>query len=459
MLLKVTNLLSLRIHQLSPVKFSHCCRRYWTAQTYKSKSPEALVEKVKDELNRIKDSSAVGLHSKILYTISKHLPPELLLSLVEGFQKLEPALETIGCLGEDDSVDFYGVSMARWLGPTDLAVTFISDFKSRPSISLGREISAVPSAIANEDLYNTNELKFKSVDQMLAHGQSCTSGVLDLGGKISPELQSILPERIKSLIFFSAPSPEPLLNYLSTAYPKASLMGIIASSTTFKTGRRTTIIRGNSIKGDQGAVGIAVLKSPGELNVPPVVEYENMKSFGPPKLLTGANGNIIFTLDSVNAMQCLLKEINNLPDFKLEPEKSGQSSKGANNILSKEKKIYLGFLDQGSNKVIEFCQMVGGSPSRGTIAIERMQELETNQWVQFFHRPQAPNSLASTFEPKNSQIEFRCCDSTEKYSLTGTLDQEVVIVKNLFLCASEFGIIPAQRQIINIPYTRAILKL
>ncbi|WAQ88331.1 hypothetical protein PtA15_9A458 [Puccinia triticina] len=426
-------------------------RTYWTATTFRSSSPQKLVDTVQQTLSAFTSGALAGVAAPppvVLYTISKRIPSEPLERLVQSFQDLEPLIEPIGCLAEDPSMGLHSVSIAKWSGASTELVPFTSTIRSRASISVGREI------IPSERIDST-------ADYM---GKAHQAGAESTGADLLPEeLRRIPPSSIDSLIFFSAPSPQPFLNILQRTFPSANLMGLVGSSTAFETGRKSTLFRNRTILGEHGAVGIAVLKRANALSTSPIVKYQNMEALGAPMQVTEAQGNIILTLDSKRATGYLLELI----------KKSGhinEAHTSSDVIISKEKEFYLGFLDD-LKMVVEVCRIIGGSTSRGTMALDREKEITGNQLVQFMHSAGRGNGIksmkesdpsklqASSTEARKTTVEFECCDphsdQGENDFRDGNVIEAVERVDDLFSGGSEAGFVPRHQQIVNLLHSKA----
>lgn len=94
------------------------------------------------------------------------------------------------------------------------------------------------------------------------------------------------PEDVKALIFFTAGAPQPLLEGLTNGFPSAVLLGLIAASTPFQTGRACTLFRGGWI-GEEGAVGVALVdEGSARPAIRPRVHYPGLRTLGKPMQVT-----------------------------------------------------------------------------------------------------------------------------------------------------------------------------
>ncbi|PLW06047.1 hypothetical protein PCANC_27914 [Puccinia coronata f. sp. avenae] len=423
-------------------------RSYWTATTFRSPSPLKLAGALQETVASLAGSERTAPRI-LLFTISKRIPSALLAGLVESIQRLPPAVQPIGCLTQDPSPSLYSASVAQWAGEPARIVPFTSTISSRPSVAVGREI------IPNGSIEKTDSAaKYLG----LAHHLSAESTDSD---QLPEELRRISPSSIDSLIFFSAPAPQPFLNTLQRHLPAAKLMGLVGSSTAFETGRPSTLFRSHSILGHHGAVGIALLKTPYTSANSPLVSYSNLKTLGAPMRITEAQGNIILSLDSKRATRHLLDVINKSDGI-------NESAKSTELIMSKEKEFYLGFLDD-KNLVVEVCRIIGGSTSRGTMALDREKEIQGGQLVQFIHSSEPGGNAIQTGEQRpdpshtglsqasrTAMVEFSCSDldhlsHAQPHESEEDQDtSEVERMEGLFYGSSEAGFVPRHQTIVNL---------
>ncbi|MBW0529907.1 hypothetical protein O181_069622 [Austropuccinia psidii MF-1] len=433
-------------------------RSYWSATTFRSSAPPKLVDAVEEALRK-RPASA---RSPLLFTISKRLPPDLLSRLVDSFQSVNSDYEPIGCLVEDRSSTCFSVSILRWLGASASFVAFTSNLPSRPTATVGREIW--PSLIPFDAL---DSIKGQDPELSFSTAIGLKSGDDGIGIKVAmqnlpQELKSLSPNSVQSLIFFSAPSPEPLLDTLGTVFPTSGMMGLIGSSTTFETGRRSTLFRGKWIGGEQGAVGIAILDKPTLPAVHPSITYRAMQAFGEPMKITKAKGNIILTLNHQKATQCLLKAIAQSSELTKDVKSPILLNSQSNIHISKEKDFYLGFMDEKSRKTVDICKITAGSLSRGAMAIGQNQRIKTDQFVQFLHSIDSQKNSEEFHSLDFPLIEFECHEpflTEQEKSKNPSLDEEILVIENLFSCGSEYGFIPRHRQIVTINSAKATLPL
>jgi len=247
------------------------------------------------------------------------------------------------------------------------------------------------------------------------------------------------------------------------------LMGLLGSATAFETGRPSTLFRGRSILGHHGAVGIAVLKPPHTSTASPIVRYTNMRTLGDPMRVTRSQGNIILTLDSKKATSYLLEVIKKSDDI-------NESARSSELIISKEKEFYLGFLNE-QHMVVEICRIIGGSTSRGTMALDREKEIKVDQMVQFIHSSELaggtgieraheqapePSPTMSPVSTETIELEFSCSDGLSSGPPgLGSQDDvgKVETIEGVFCGASEAGFVPSHQTIVNLAHSFVQYKL
>lgn len=239
------------------------------------------------------------------------------------------------------------------------------------------------------------------------------------------------PDDVKSIVFFTASAPQPFLEGLKIRFPSASLLGLIAASTPFETGRPCTLFRDGWI-GDDGAVGVALVDSSNKLSTRlPQVQYSGIRALGKPMEVTSARGNIILMLDKENAAQALMASI----------KQDSQSSSGGNLPIGKEDDIFAAFFSTDPSKdtelaisqsqhLLEICRIVGGAPSRGALGIDRTDHIANGSWVQFVVFSEELQHKTKTLD---GQFQFGCApESGLKHS-----SQQL---EDTFIAASEHGL-------------------
>lgn len=305
-------------------------------------------------------------------------------------------------------------SAALSLLPGVNAIPFRSTIPGRAEVAVGRWTDRKPSwqqgAERRADLLDDGNgaLPGGSRDWRDIWGRE------NLEGKVPEGLETLDPKSAASFIFFSDTSPHGLMEGLATQFPASSVLGLTAPPTPFETGRDQTLlislpqgsaagVQPHSSIHTDGAVGIALVASndardADHLPIPSVkTDFEGLQPFGPRREITGAQGNIISSLDNANAAQQFLRDIQtrshplDLDSSKgqtsdVQKQAEDMSEQHARQIASKVKKeedffiaIYAEPANDSSASVqpepLLLAQILSGHPSRGTLSVETQVEL------------------------------------------------------------------------------------
>ncbi|KAH9820177.1 hypothetical protein DFH28DRAFT_924675 [Melampsora americana] len=459
---------SIRANNLRFCNYQH--RTYWINQTFTSHSPKDLLENVQKALF-LSNSTSTSRRSPLLFTISKHLPSTDLSELVKIFQNVQTSYEPIGCLSDTLSLEqkvseplqrLHSVAFAKWYDEEGFEgldpISFKSTGFSRPPISVGREILPNLKDLKEDerlelalDLDHQHSFSFKDHHHHSKWDELWSRS--DLKGEIPVELNSIPPDNVKSIIFFTSRAPEALLEGLKMRFASASLLGLIAASTPFETGRACTLFRDGWI-GDDGAVGVALVDSSNKLSRRlPKVQYHGLRAIGKPMKITSARGNIILMLDKENAAQALMTAI----------KEDSQYIANGSLPIGKEDDIFVAFFSADPSKdsdsmisqsehLLEISRIVGGAPSRGALGIDRTDHIPNDSWVQFVV---LSKQLQQKTKPLDGQFQFGCATESG-------LNHSPHQLESTFIAASEHGFIAnptgkGKAFVINVQGTRAAL--
>ncbi|KAL4249277.1 hypothetical protein ABKN59_008404 [Abortiporus biennis] len=139
-----------------------------------------------------------------------------------------------------------------------------------------------------------------------------------------------------------------------------SQLGLVASSTPFVTGRPYTLFHESQIFSD-GAVGIC-LESPNPFNI--TSSFPNLHPLSKPLQVTMSEGNMVHSLDALDAAGLMLDLVRKFNDSK---------ALGDEKPLTYEDHFYLS-LEQDSHDKLDNIQRIwkitSGDPSRGSISLE-----------------------------------------------------------------------------------------
>lgn len=259
--------------------------------------------------------------------------------------------------------------------------------------------------------------------------------------KLPAELSELPMERVKTVVYLSDGSPEGLSASLG-AFPFATKIGLIASSTPFLTGRPHTLFYGKSVH-SSGAVGLCVM-SP----VQPSAHllFPNLEPLTKPMFITESEGNLIQSLDNLNPSRLLLSAIH----------QQNTKTKSAGNlphsdIITKDDHFYMAVL-RGTperHQLRQLYHITSGDPSRGTLAVESEAAPPRNTLVQIFRLPAhtSPDSLSAYLSPSTHQLRMAVTvarsDSLSDYN--PDKDAHTVVLPDTFLAASENGFMVDRR--------------
>ncbi|KAJ7043952.1 hypothetical protein C8F04DRAFT_1207163 [Mycena alexandri] len=354
----------------------------------------------------------------LFFALSPNVPPSDLAQLVQKLTAFSP--QTIGCLSAPlPGYPHALVSCSFAVLDSHSCIPFRSQIPGTVSPQVGRRHSFRQKG-AQTDVFE-GDMPSGTVDWANVWDQSLTANELPTG------LQTLSPDEVGSIIYFSDAAPEGLSNALA-GFPSATKLGLFAASTPFITGRPVTLFQGDKIYGS-GAVGVA-LKS---TKVRASVQFLGMKALSSPMTVTQAEGNLVISLDKKNPTQLLLSAV----------RASGIESAS----LKDNDEFSLATLEAGEPH--QMCNIMSGDPSRGTIALRSMSAPSVGAQVQFFHRPKSANvSIPREItHPSSSRhmLGFMACPELQQYAnLEEATDGVAVVLQDTFLAASEGGFISSR---------------
>ncbi|KDQ62165.1 hypothetical protein JAAARDRAFT_189527 [Jaapia argillacea MUCL 33604] len=236
------------------------------------------------------------------------------------------------------------------------------------------------------------------------------------------ELQSLKPGDVNSVIFLSDSAPEGISNSLS-AFPHATKLGLLASSTPFITGRPVTLFHNKNIY-SSGAVGLALHGG----SAPAVdAHFHGLQPVSSTLTVTNSEGNLVHTLDNLNPSKLLLDAI----------KKSGIQQE-----MVKEDDFYLGAL--GDGKLSQVYRIMSGDPSRGTMSLQSGAAPPEGTPVQLFYKPNSLIPHAPPLKPcYGRSLSFVTSPldllSEEIPEVPGVGVDDLRVINGAFLAASENG--------------------
>ncbi|KAI9000848.1 hypothetical protein BD414DRAFT_472912 [Trametes punicea] len=269
--------------------------------------------------------------------------------------------------------------------------------------------------------------------------ESALSNAYD-GNALPPPLSGLSPESVDSVLYFSDNAPEGLSSALSKFF-SATKLGLVGTSTPFITGRPYTLFYNDSIHSD-GAVGIC-LSTP--IRNSPHSAFPGLEPITRPLIVTSSEGNLVNALDNANPSVLLLQAIRNHPAL------ASRSEQG----ISPEIKVYMGTLKQkdGVRELDQLFCITSGDPSRGSIALDTEAAPADGTVVQMFLLP--PSASPDVVGEVQNYHSTQTCGSRHTQNLTfvstslndshafssssENADGETIILKDVFLAASENG--------------------
>lgn len=258
------------------------------------------------------------------------------------------------------------------------------------------------------------------------------------GNVVPVEFELAGKERIGSVIFASDNASEGLTNALATL-PNADILGQVATSTPFVTGRPVTMFHNGSIH-SKGAVGLALLNSLPSMDL----EFPTLQPVtkGSPYTLTRAEGNLVITLDDRNPTQTLLKDI----------KTSGGGITG--DWPFKDDLVYYLAVVEGPNDSIKrVYEIISGDPARGSLALASDKSAPVGSSVKFFQSPTqldvgvdpAPESIRASRRDLDIGFVVSEPQGIREEGAAVTEQEDLTIIEDTFLSSSENGIILGER--------------
>ncbi|KAJ3979996.1 hypothetical protein F5890DRAFT_1420476 [Lentinula detonsa] len=389
---------------------------------------------VLSRLNRLKSQYASSPHT-FLFALSTPNHSSELSSLVDTLMAFSPK-SSLGCLSAPLTPGYISCSVAL-LDPKS-AILFRSTIAGQEKTQVGRW-----HAFRRKDEREDEDLALPE-DTDWDNLWKATSTRKRQG--LPDELTRLDAEHISSVLYFSDLSPEGLSSVISKSFPRASQLGLLASSTPFITGRPVTLFHNQQIL-DKGAVGVA-FTTPKTLkfNIP-----NDVQPLGSPLDVTeyvlrfvswhSSEGNLINTLNFSNPTQLLLSCI----------RAAGIDTTSSSAITFKDDmEFYLGVLSPTSPVPYQLHAITAGDPSRGTLSLNTQTVAPpVGARVQFFHRPsvkplslEAWRDFAST---SGTTLAFTTLPSPEILQSATDGEGEPVIeemvLDNRFVVGSENGVV------------------
>ncbi|KAJ7164562.1 hypothetical protein C8R43DRAFT_987490 [Mycena crocata] len=359
----------------------------------------------------------------LLFSLSPNAAPSDLSQLVQKLTTFSP--QTIGCLSAPLPGHSEAIACSFALLPPDICFPFRSQIPGRSFPQVGRWHS-----------FRQNDPRPHILERDMPTGKIDWEDVWDqslTNNELPPELQTLSPDKVGTVLYFSDSAPEGLSNALAH-FSGATKLGLFAASTPFITGRPVTLFKGDKIY-ESGAVGVALRKPKANSRV----QFLGMKPLCSPMTVTQAEGNLVITLDNKNPTQLLLKAIETVGIKTL-----------ASDSLKDNDEFSLATLEAGEPQ--QMCNIMSGDPSRGTMALRSMSAPPIGAQVQFFHRPKFTVSVIPQESTRSNAVRrtlgFLTCAEAHQYTHPVAAENievdDVRVYTNTFLAGSEGGFISSR---------------
>ncbi|KAJ3149149.1 magnesium ion transporter [Geranomyces variabilis] len=189
------------------------------------------------------------------------------------------------------------------------------------------------------------------------------------------------------LLTFSDREPHQFLETIDASFPSTTKLGLIGTMTPFVTGRPHTLYYNDKVLSG-GLVGAAIV-SKRVHTTPPEPSFTGLVALGEPLAITSCRGNIILNIDDTNAAKELLARMSNR-----------EMTAG----VAPEHQLYVKVNDGDTSAVY---RLTGGDPSKGTLAVDTVKDLEVGMKIQFMQRV---GSDAAAKGEQDQAVVFACSD-------------------------------------------------
>ncbi|KAJ3019086.1 hypothetical protein HKX48_002392 [Thoreauomyces humboldtii] len=211
------------------------------------------------------------------------------------------------------------------------------------------------------------------------------------------------------VLSFSDTEPHQFLETLDASFPTATKVGLVGTMTPFVTGRPHTIYYNDKVLSG-GLVGVALLSKSARVRAPIAkVTFTALEALGEPLTITSCRGNIILNIDDTNAAKELLVQMTNRP-----------MTAG----ISAEQQLYVKVVeDSASNSRREVIyRLTGGDPSKGTLAVDTIKDLQVGMRIQFMQHMGTGNGMQLVHHEKleDNTLVFLCTDADAAPSTTSS---------------------------------------
>ncbi|KAI0060347.1 hypothetical protein BV25DRAFT_1908395 [Artomyces pyxidatus] len=361
----------------------------------------------------------------LLFTLSSNTPQRSLSPLVSALTAVS-TVDNVGCLSaafpERQASSRQRIACSLAFFDKHTATLFRSTIRGRAETQVGRWHAMRKKEDARQldsDHELEGEVKWEDVWSRSERED-----------ELPPELRDLSKDNVQAVISLTDNASQGLTNALR-AFPQATKLGLVASSTPFVTGRPCTLLRNADVY-SSGAVGVAVTAGQ---RLSQRTAFPGLKPITPQMTVTLSEGNLVNELDGINPIRTLMTAIQN---------------SGITGDAAKDDDFYLSVLQDG--KPSQVYHILSGGPSRGTMALESDRAPVEGTRVQICHRSShkpiyLPSSLS---QPGHKTLAFmkspadrfdHSVDWAEEH-----VEDDIRVLKDTFLGLSENGFILSRYQ-------------
>ncbi|KAI9017144.1 hypothetical protein BC832DRAFT_536497 [Gaertneriomyces semiglobifer] len=241
------------------------------------------------------------------------------------------------------------------------------------------------------------------------------------GGKalIPDALQKLAQETVlpSLLLTFSDREPHQFIDALGDAFPSVPKVGLIGAQTPFLTGRPHTLFYNERVLSG-GLIGAAFT---GMQFSAAEVMHPALRPVGEPLEITSCRGNVVLDIAGANATKELLAQLN------------GKSMAAG---VAAERQLYARVFSGDMSAVY---RVSGGDPSKGTLALDTIKDIEVGMKLQFLQR--LNYERPPTIETSPFSIRFMVNDPD---SFVSTASNESTANSHTIIAGSEDGFVYSQ---------------
>ncbi|KAJ1551268.1 hypothetical protein HK096_002063 [Nowakowskiella sp. JEL0078] len=382
-------------------------------------------------------------HAALIVTVSGTYERNEIITLPRDLRKIFKDIPLVGSVAEV----FVRKSANEYQRSSGLSVSLVHTFEKPIEYYVpGNSLRSQNKSVGRWPKYDNRENSENGKRFDLAKFNSVSrAGNVDLDVIPEPLRNQQTRDELSVMLSFSDNEPHELLQAFNWYIPNASKIGLVGTRTPFVTGTPYTIFHND----DAYPSGFSGLAFKSKLSNKSIVSsgYPGLATLGNPLAITKCRGNIVLELENSNAMRHLLRSIN----LRHRPDSvHGVDSLMASNLknISPDKQMYAKLTGSGTSKIY---RVIGGDPTKGTIAIETTDDLMPGMKIEFgYHTADHhAESLSQNFvlrlseEVANSTVLFTVVHPDSAPTKLGC---ETVIENDIFIAGSEAGVIFGQTE-------------